>query len=262
MTYETILYNVQDGVATIQFNRPDTYNAFNKMMLRETRKAFQQAERDPDVQVVVLTGEGKAFCSGADLTDISVGSSLLEDLRNVFNPLVASIYNHKKVVIGAINGVAAGAGLGIALACDLRIMSEKGSMVFAAFARIGLVPDSGMTYFLPRLVGASKALELMLFADGKNRISPEEAHNMGLVSRVADADNFMDSVQSFAKELAAMSTFASGLTKRLLHQSWDKNLHEMLEQEAQLQAVAGRHPDSAEGVKAFLEKRPPEFNQS
>lgn len=261
MTYETLLYNVQDGVATISFNRPDTYNAFNSAMLSESRKALASAERDKDVQVVVLTGTGKAFCSGADLTDVTIDESMLMRIRTVFNPLVAAIYHHKKVVVGALNGVAAGAGLGIALACDLRIMSAKASMVFAAFARIGLVPDSGMTYFLPRLVGPSKALELLLFADGKNRISAAEAYQMGLATRVSEAENFSATVQNFAQELAHMSTFASGLTKRLLHRSWDHSLDGMLDLEAQLQAAAATHPDSTEGVQAFLEKRPPEFNQ-
>ncbi len=260
MSYETILFEVEDNVATITFNRADKYNAFNDTQITETTKAFKTAGRDPEIRAVVLTGSGKAFCSGQDLEGVDNREmSFLEHVREKYNPMILAIRGLEKPVIGAINGVAAGAGTSVALACDLRIISTKASMIFAAFSRIGLVPDNGMTYFLPRLVGMTKALELILLADAQNRISAEQAVSLGLCVKAAEPEAFMDEVRAVAVQLAHLPTRAIGLTKRMLNASWDSNLEQMLDLEAQLQEAASRTYDAQEGVAAFLEKREPQF---
>ena len=260
MSYETILFEVEDNVATITFNRADKYNAFNDTQITETTKAFKTAGRDPDIRAVVLTGAGKAFCSGQDLESVSNREmTLLEHVREKYNPMILAIRGLEKPVIGAINGVAAGAGTSVALACDLRIISTKASMIFAAFSRIGLVPDNGMTYFLPRLVGMTKALELILLADAQNRINAEQAVSLGLCVKAVEPEAFMDEVRAIAEKLAHLPTRAIGLTKRMLNTSWNSNLEQMLDLEAQLQEAASRTHDAQEGVAAFLEKRAPQF---
>jgi 2-(1,2-epoxy-1,2-dihydrophenyl)acetyl-CoA isomerase len=261
MSYETILYEVEANVATITFNRADKYNAFNDTQIEETTKAFKTAGRDRDVRAVLLTGSGKAFCSGQDLE--SVGNredmTFLEHVREKYNPMILAIRGLEKPVIGAINGVAAGAGTSVALACDLRIVSTKASFVFAAFSRIGLVPDNGMSYSLPRLVGMAKAMELMLLADAQNRISAEQAVQLGLCVKAVEPEQFMDEARALAVKLAQLPTRAIGLTKRMLNASWDSSLEQMLDMEAQLQEAASRTHDAQEGVMAFLEKREPQF---
>lgn len=259
MAYDTLLYSLENGVATISFNRPDKFNALNKMVLTELSKALKDSSRNPAVRVIVLTGEGKAFCAGQDLSELDLETPLLYTVRHHFNPVLLAMRQLEKPIIGAINGVAAGAGLGIALATDLRVMSSKASMVFAAFSRIALVPDSGLTYFLPRLLGTAKAFELLLLADSSQRMSAEEAKSWGLCTLVADADDFSSAVMNFAAQIADMSQNAVGMTKRLINKSWDHTFEDMLDLEAQLQDAASRHPDSAEGIQAFLEKRPANF---
>lgn len=260
--YQTILVNTEDHITTITLDRPDKYNAITITMLKELAKAFKAADRDDDVRGIVLTGSGKAFCSGQDLDDASPHElSFMHHLRTYYSPLITHMRRLEKPIIGAINGVVAGAGLGLALACDLRIMSSKASIVFAAFSRIALIPDAGITYHLPRLLGTAKAYELLLLADGQNRMSADEALNWSLCSRVFDAETFATDTQVFAVRLASLSAHANGLTKRVLNHSWDNTLPEQLDLEAQIQEVAGRHPDVAEGVQAFLEKRPADFNQ-
>lgn len=262
MSYETILYDVNaDGVATITFNRADKYNAFTDEMILEVTHAFKTANRDQAVRAVILTGAGKAFCSGQDLGDVEEREDMtfLEHVRTRYNPMLTQIRTIEKPVIGAINGVAAGAGSSVALATDLRVMSTKASFVLAAFANIGLVPDNGLTYTLPRLVGMSKALELIWLADRNNRVTAEQALELNLVTAIAEPDDFMATTLELATKLAQMPTRALGLSKRMLNMSWDSSLADMLDMEAQLQQAASQTEDAQEGILAFLEKREPVF---
>lgn len=262
MSYETILYEVGEGVATITLNRADTYNSLNQQTLRELQDSFKQVARDKTVRAVILTGAGKGFCSGADLMELSaqIGSvPITEYLRTGLNALTLQIRQLEKPVICAINGVAAGAGSSLPLACDFRIASENASFVFAAFVNLGIVPDSGATYFLSQLIGAARALELMLFADGKNRVSAADALQLGLVNRVVSADSLMEEAGALAHKLAKMPTKAIGLTKRAVYKAPDRTLAEALDYEALLQNAAFRTHDFREGVQAFVEKREPQF---
>lgn len=260
MQYQAILVDITEGVATITFNRPDKYNAFNDTQIVETTKALKDASRDPTVRAVVLTGAGKAFCAGQDLGNVGERSiSFIEHVREKYNPLVSQMRTLEKPIIGAINGAAAGAGLSIALACDLRIISTKATLVFAAFSRIGLVPDNGMSYYLPRLVGHAKAFELLILADAQNRINAEQAVALSLCTQAVEPEQFAEVVHETALKLANLPTRAIGMTKRMLNLSWDSSLAEMLDVEAQMQEAASRTADAQEGVMAFLEKRDPNF---
>jgi 2-(1,2-epoxy-1,2-dihydrophenyl)acetyl-CoA isomerase len=260
MTYEYILYDVADGVATITLNRPDKYNAFSAKMLAEMNNAFKQVGRDAAVRAVILTGAGKAFCSGQDLGDgESVEKGFMEHVRTTYNPLILAMRGLEKPIIGAINGVVAGAGVGVALACDIRVLSDKASFVFAAFVGIGLVPDSGVNYHLPRLVGQAKAFELIMLADGKNRISPQQALDLNLCTSVVGHDNLMEQTRAIAVKMANMPTRAIGLTKRLLNDTFNQTLSETLDMEAQVQHGASQTHDAMEGITAFNEKREPKF---
>jgi 2-(1,2-epoxy-1,2-dihydrophenyl)acetyl-CoA isomerase len=262
MPYETILFDVQDGVATITLNRPDKYNALTLQMYSDILDVLKQCERDKAVRAVILTGAGKAFSSGADLMEMQAHLSEIqidEMLRTGLNRIVSAIRGLEKPVLGAINGVVAGAGGGIALACDMRIASESASFVFAAFTSIGLVPDAGSTYLLPQLVGASKALELSLFADGKNRVSPAEALSLGLVTRIVPAEELMNEANLIASKMAKMATKAVGLTKRAIYKASERSFADALETEAQLQKVTFQTQDFGEGIAAFLEKREAQF---
>ncbi len=260
MAYETILSETVDGVLTLTLNRPDVLNAVTDAMLAELQSAFRDAERDAAVRCIVLTGAGRGFCAGQDLnargraTDgprVSVG----DHLRQGYNPLVRRIRAIEKPVIAAINGVAAGAGANLALACDIRIASETASFV-QAFVKIGLVPDSGGTLFLPMLVGMAKAAELAFTGD---RIGAAECLRLGLVNQVVPADAFMETTRALAIRLAALPTRAIGLTKRAFNRAMMPDLDAVLEYEADMQTLASRTQDNKEGVAAFLEKRPPVF---
>ncbi len=260
MTYENILYEVADGVATITFNRPEKYNAFSAKMLYEISDAFKQITRDAAVRAVIITGAGKAFCSGQDLGDAeSIEKGFMEHVRSKYNPLVLTMRGLEKPIIGAINGVVAGAGVGVALACDLRILSDKASFVFAAFVGIGLVPDTGIDYHLPRIVGQAKAFELMMLADGKNRVSPQQALELNLCTSVVEHDALIERARILAVNFATLPTRAIGMTKRLLNGTWDQTLAETLDMEAQLQHAASHTRDALEGITAFNEKREPKF---
>lgn len=262
MTYETILYDVNaDGVATVTFNRADKYNAFTDQMIGEVTHAFKSARRDTAVRAIILTGTGKAFCAGQDLADVEERDdiTMLNHVRTQYNPMLTQIRTIEKPVIGAINGVAAGAGASVALATDLRVMSTKASFVLAAFANIGLVPDNGLSYTLPRLVGMSKAIELIWLADRNNRVTAEQALALNLVTSVAEPDDLAAATLELATKLAQMPTRALGMAKRMLNASWDSSLAEMLDMEAQLQEAASHTEDFHEGIQAFLEKREPEF---
>jgi 2-(1,2-epoxy-1,2-dihydrophenyl)acetyl-CoA isomerase len=262
MAYETIIYTVQDGVATLTLNRPEKRNALTPQMYREILDVLTTVEEDNAVRALIITGAGKGFCSGADLTTIDITQdeiSIGDALREGLNQIVLRLWHLEKPVIAALNGVAAGAGAGIALACDLRVASEQASFVFAAFVNIGIIPDSGTTYFLPRLVGASRALELALMADAGNRLGMEQALQWGLVNRVVAADQVMTEANALGVKLSQMATRAIGLTKRAVYHAAQDTLENSLEREAQLQTLAFETRDFEEGVQAFLEKRPPDF---
>lgn len=252
---ETIRYSVENAVASITLDRPDKMNAFNAKLHEELLGALQRAQSDDDVRALVLTGEGRAFCSGQDLTEAPKGPNLSETVRERYNPLIETIAGLEKPVIAAVNGPAAGAGMSLALACDFRIAHEKANFV-CAFINIGLIPDSGMLYFLPRLVGHAKAMELMTLGE---KITAEEAKEFGLVSKVIAGDEWTEEVRSFAERLANRPTKAVGLIKRYLRDSWNSNLSDVLENEAYGQQIAGTTDDFREGVQAFLEKRQPIF---
>ena len=257
MSYETILFDVAGGVATITLNRPDNYNAMTTQMYKDLLDALKKVQRDKTVRVLVITGTGKGFCSGADLTEMQSGVADVEIgdvLRDGLNKIAMMIHTLEKPVICAVNGVAAGAGTGLALACDMRIVSEDASFVFAAFVNIGLIPDAGSTYFLPRMVGSARAFELAVLADGKNRISAQQAVGLGIANRHVMAGNLMTETQALAQKMAKMATKAISLTKRVLAKSYTNTLEEQLEVEAQHQNIASKTSDFSEGVAAFIEK--------
>ncbi|WP_017753437.1 enoyl-CoA hydratase-related protein [Calidifontibacillus oryziterrae] len=254
--FETIKFEVTSGVAWLTLNRPDKLNAFTEQMNTEIVRALKDVARNPEVRCLVITGEGRAFCAGEDLGSLGEETNHGEILRNRYNPMIKQLATLEKPVIAAINGVAAGAGLSLALACDFRLASEKASLV-EAFIHIGLIPDSGNLYYLPRLVGQAKALELAMLGE---KISANEAKSIGLVTKVIPLESWHDEVSSFAEKLANMPTKAIGLIKRYVNDSWDSDLIEMLEKEAVGQRAAGVTNDHKEGVAAFLEKRKPQFH--
>ena len=257
MEYETILYNVDEGVLTITLNRPDVLNAFNRKMTDELQDAFKKAERDPAVRCIVLTGAGRAFSSGEDLKSRSAegDSDFGSTLRQRYNPLVSKMRNIEKPVLGSINGVAAGAGCSIALACDLRIASEKARFM-EVFVRVGLVPDSGSSFLLPRLVGLGKALEMAFLGD---EMGAEEALRTGLVNRVVPAEELESATRELALRLAKSPTKAIGLAKRAINRALTMDLDQVLDYEVYGQETAGASDDHKEGIAAFLEKRAPNF---
>ncbi len=244
-----------DAVLTITLNRPDVLNAFNAAMHKALAAALREA-RDAEVRAVVLTGAGRGFCVGQDLKEFQEGAGDIgARLRGQYHPNVLAIRALEKPVIAAVNGPAAGAGLSFALACDLRLAADTASFV-PAFVNVGLVPDSGGTFFAVRLLGQARAFEWL--ASGR-KLSAAEAHAWGLVSEVVEADTLPPRAAELAATLAAMPTKGIGMTKRLLDGSPLRSLEEQLELEAQLQTAATESEDFAEGVTAFLEKRAPEF---
>jgi 2-(1,2-epoxy-1,2-dihydrophenyl)acetyl-CoA isomerase len=258
----SVLYQRRDGIATLTLNRPETLNAMNEAMMGEFERLLVEVEADATVRVVVLTGAGRAFSSGGDqkrggevvppsFFDGDPGGALIERL----NRCILRMQRLEKPIIGSINGVAAGAGMNIALATDLRIAADTARFL-EAFARVGLVPDGGGTYFLPRLVGTAKAMELILLAD---IVDAQEALRIGLVNRVVPADQLEKETLKLAERLAQGPTVAYGLAKTGLYQGLGMSLEHVLNMEARNQAIAVRTPDRAEGVAAFLEKRPPRF---
>jgi len=255
--FENLIYESQDGICTITLNRPEVYNALSPALIQEITKAFQQAGEDPNIRVVVLTGSGdKAFCSGADLKNGMGGaSSLGESLRKNYNPMVLSIRNLAKPVICKLNGVAAGAGCSLALACDVIIASETARMS-QIFVSIGLIIDAGSSYFLPRLIGSQKAFEL---ASTGRIVEAKECLDLGLVNKVVPQTELDKVVADTATMYAQAATQAIGLIKKVMNQSYHSTLEQMLELEAENQDKAGKTPDFIEGVTAFLQKRKPNF---
>lgn len=249
--FETISYETRGKTAWITLNRPDKLNAFTSLMHKEMVSAIKEANKDSNVRAVVITGAGRAFCSGQDLSGSPAGADYGDVLRKGYNPMVQALVAMEKPVIAAVNGVAAGAGMSLALACDFRIASEKASFI-EAFIHVGLVPDSGNLYFLPRLVGHAKAMELAVLGE---KISAQEAKELGLVTKTVSEEEFMLEVETFAEKLANMPTKAIGLIKRYMNKSWESDLNEVLEYEAQAQKIAGESADHQEGLQSFLEKR-------
>jgi 2-(1,2-epoxy-1,2-dihydrophenyl)acetyl-CoA isomerase len=248
---------IADRVATITLDRPDALNALTIGMKGELLAAFRTVARDRAIRAVVLTGAGRAFCAGQDLKErlASDAPPLAVEVRERYNPIVRAMRDLDQPIVGAINGVAAGAGASLALACDLRVAAEAATFALA-FGRIGLVPDSGATWFLPRLVGQAKAAELALLSEP---LSAAEAERWGLVSRVVPTDRVLEEARAMALRLAALAPVALALTKHALDRSWGRDLPTALEDEAYLQGIAGATQDHAEGLAAFLEKRPPRF---
>lgn len=245
----------EGAVLTITLNRPDVLNAFNAAMHKALAGALKEA-RDAEVRAVVLTGAGRGFCVGQDLKEFEAGAGDIGSrLRGQYHPNVLAIRALEKPVIAAVNGPAAGAGLSFALACDLRLAADTASFV-PAFVNVGLVPDSGGTFFAVRLLGQARAFEWL--TSGR-KLSAAEAHAWGLISEVVEADRLPARAAELAATLAAMPTKGIGMTKRLLDGAPLRTLEEQLELEAQLQTAATASEDFAEGVAAFLEKRPPEF---
>jgi 2-(1,2-epoxy-1,2-dihydrophenyl)acetyl-CoA isomerase len=242
------------GVLTITLNRPDVLNAFNRAMHAQLRDALATAE-DPDVRAIVVTGAGRGFCVGQDLNEFGETRDVAEMLRTNYHPNVLAIRALEKPVIAAVNGPAAGAGLSLACACDIRIASDAASFV-PAFIAIGLIPDSGGSYFISRLLGAARAFEWMT---SNRKLTAAEAHAWGLVGEVVEGDRLLDRAREVAATYAAAPTRGVGMTKRLFDHAQTAMLEEQLELEAELQAQATKTDDFREGVAAFLEKRAPRF---
>ena len=248
---------MNDGVLTITMNRPEVYNSFNEQMKKELNDAFKEAEKDSAARCIVLRGAGdKAFSSGQDLKEHQgLKRSLKESLEKSYNPLIKKMRSIEKPVIGMINGVAAGAGLSVALACDMRIMSTAAKLI-EVFIRIALVPDSGSHWFLPRLVGMAKAFE---YSTTGRDITAEEAERVGLVNKVAPPDKLESVTMELASSFAKAPTKAIGLIKRTLNKAASSDLESLLDYEAYIQQIASETEDHKEGVMAFLEKRPAQF---
>lgn len=254
--YETILYELAGHVAKITMNRPDKFNSFTELMHKELMDALKKSDKNPEVRAIVLTGAGKAFNAGQDLGEVQgVDIDFGEFLRKRYNPLIMQMQKTEKPIIAAVNGIAAGAGMSLALACDIRLVSEKASFT-DVFVNIGLVPDSGGCYFLPRLVGLGKALELAMTGD---KVTAEEAYRIGLANKVLPLEGFEEQVMAYAERLAQLPTKGIGLIKRTMIKGLTMNLEETLEYEAYAQEIAGATEDHKEGVQAFFEKRPPVF---
>jgi 2-(1,2-epoxy-1,2-dihydrophenyl)acetyl-CoA isomerase len=258
MSYETISFAVERSVATVTFNRPAMLNAFNDQMIAECISALSECADEKAIRCVVLTGSGRAFSAGQDLKEIrtrDTGFSIGEHVRKGYNEIVRQIVTMQKPVIGAVNGVAAGAGCGIALSTDIRIVSHLATFVMA-FSRVGLVPDSGATWTLPRLVGPARAFELAATGEA---ISAQKALDWGLVNAVVPAAQLPEIVNAWAQSLAQGPTLAYGLTKRAIREGANSSLDDALQIEADLQQIAGQSRDFHEGLRAFVEKRDPEF---
>ncbi|HYB04205.1 MAG TPA: enoyl-CoA hydratase-related protein [Nitrososphaerales archaeon] len=256
---EQVLVKKENGVAWIILNRPEVLNACDIPTLKKLGAVLKEVEADKASRCIVITGSGRAFCAGADLNAIRQRRtndkiSLLEDLVEGFNPVASRIFNMDKPVIAMVNGVAAGAGMGIAFACDLRIMSDAARFV-QAFAKVGLVPDTGATYTMPRLLGLTKAMELAFSGEG---IDANDAVKLGVVTKVVPAQSLESETRTIAEKLAH-GPMGQGLAKRAIHRALTLNFDQALEYEAQVQAVAGDSADHEEGIRAFLEKRPTRF---
>jgi 2-(1,2-epoxy-1,2-dihydrophenyl)acetyl-CoA isomerase len=252
-----ILISQNNGVCELRLNRTSVFNSFNKAMALQLQEALDNCERDDSVRAIVITGEGKAFCAGQDLAEAMdpEGPELQSIVRDHYNPIIERIRNIEKPVIAAVNGVAAGAGANIALACDITIAKKSASFI-QAFSKIGLIPDSGGTFFLPRIIGLQKAMALMMTGD---KVTADQAVDLNMIYKSVDDDAFEAEVAQFSELIAKMPTRGLGLTKKALNASYSNTLTEQLALEEKLQTEAGETYDFREGVNAFLEKRKPEF---
>lgn len=253
----SLLIDNRGGVRIITLNRPEVFNSFNREMALALQAELDKAEQDNTVRAIILTGHGKAFCAGQDLAEAMdpEGPELQSIVSEHYNPIIIRIREIEKPIIAAVNGVAAGAGANIALACDLTVAKESASFI-QAFSKIGLIPDSGGTFFLPRIIGFQKALALMMTGD---KVTAKEAEAMNMIYKSVSDDSFEDEVNTLADTLASMPTKGLGLTKRALNASMTNGLHAQLALEEELQTEAGQTYDFNEGVNAFLEKRKPVF---
>lgn len=259
MEYKNILTEMVGGLYVIVINRPEVLNSINSETGRELQHALDYCQNTPEVRAVLLTGAGRAFCAGQDLAEALPKDKPPADIativRETYNPIIIKLRKLSKPVIAGVNGVAAGAGANIALACDLIVASDKASFI-QAFSKIGLIPDSGGTYTLPRLVGYHKAFSLMAFGE---KLSADDAKNLGIVYKIFPVENFPEAAKEFSAGVASMPTLALSLTKEALNESYNNDLENQLKLEGKLQAIAGKSYDYKEGVNAFLEKRNPEF---
>lgn len=255
-----ITTELTNGIFTITLNRPDKLNSFNFEMGNQMKEALMEAESNDEVRCILLTGAGRAFCAGQDLAEATEVSNdpdrdLSEIVNHTYIPIIKGIRELEKPVICAVNGTAAGAGANIALACDIVIASEEAKFI-QSFSQIGLIPDSGGTYILPRLIGLARATALTFLGE---KVSAQEAVEMGMIWRSYLADSFMDEAEAIAAKLAKMPTRGFGLTKRGFNAGFSNDLETQMKLEAKLQAEAGKTHDYNEGVQAFLEKRKPKF---
>jgi 2-(1,2-epoxy-1,2-dihydrophenyl)acetyl-CoA isomerase len=260
MDYQEITFEVQDGVGWLRLNRPDKLNALTTRLAQEALDVLSAVREDESIRCLVITGEGRGFCAGQDLTEFTAGQSagtldVAEHLRSGYNRMITAIVELPLPVIAGVNGVAAGAGLSLALACDLRIASDA-SRYLQAFIKIGLVPDSGSNWLLPRIVGYAKALEMSITGD---MVDAEEAFRIGLVHRVVPADGFEAALREQAERMSRGATRAVGATKALMTEALRLSLTDTLEREAVAQGDLAGSSDFAEGVSAFLGKRDPNF---
>lgn len=252
-----IQYELIDGVGKITLNRPEKYHSFVREMALQLQEILDNCTKDKAVRAILITSTGKAFCAGQDLgeaTDTN-GPTLTQIVQEHYNPIIRKIRNIEKPVVAAVNGVAAGAGASIALACDIVVACKSASFI-QAFSKIGLIPDSGGTYFLPRLIGMQKAAALMMTAEP---VSAKDAVDMGMIYKVFADDSFNQESWKLVSKLAAMPTKGLGLTKQLLNVSYTNNLEQQLTMEDKCQTIAGSSEDFKEGVEAFLKKRKPTF---
>ncbi len=254
----SILIKIENQVAYITLNRPDVFNSFNREMALLLQSILDDCEYNNEVRSIVITGNGKAFCAGQDLKEVTsseLNPGFKKILEEHYNPIITRIRSIHKPIIAAVNGVAAGAGANIALSCDLVVASNKASFI-QAFSKIGLIPDSGGTFFLPRLIGFQKATALMMLGD---KVTAEEAEEVGMIFKVISSESFNGEVEKLAVKLANMPTKALGLIKELLNKSNTNTLEQQLELEGKLQIEAALSEDYTEGVNAFMEKRKPIF---
>jgi 2-(1,2-epoxy-1,2-dihydrophenyl)acetyl-CoA isomerase len=252
-----VIVSKESGVATLKLNRPEVFNSFNQKMAFDLQKALDDCAADESIRCIVITGEGKAFCAGQDLYEATDpnGPELKSIVREHYNPIIERLRNIEKPIIAAVNGVAAGAGANIALACDIVLAKESASFI-QAFSKIGLIPDSGGTFMLPRLVGLQKASALMMTGE---KVMAIDAAAMNMIHKAIPDEEFEILVNQMSEKLAQMPTFGVGLTKRALNESLSNNLTQQLAVEEKLQTEAGQSHDFKEGTKAFLEKRKPNF---
>ncbi len=254
-----ILFESADGVATITLNRPEVLNSFRRSMAAELREAFERVAEDDALRAVVLTGAGRGFCAGQDLAEAAPKDGTMPDLgdivRDSYNPVVRAIRKLEKPVLCAVNGVAAGAGANLAFACDI-VFAAANAVFVQSFAKIGVIPDSGGTFMLPRLVGLHRATVMTMLAE---KMTPEQAREWGLVYMVTEPEVLLETAVGTARQLATQPTHGLGLIKRGFNKSLGVDLDAQLDYEEELQREAGRTADYAEGVRAFLEKRKPVF---